>query len=453
MPELEEVENNPFKKFKKEDICDIANPAYVVEEEISENCKSKGCGYVVAWNEEFERLTNFTPSDIDGIPCHTLFDAIVWKDKVNVDLSKLIPFPFDFESFKNEIDSQFQNKIKCNLDYKKNVKKIKKELGDYLRDKSFKNAEINTILEKMDEIDSQFINKIEHCNLVFEAVVEPGMKNKLENYLRGKSFEDNTIETIFKKSECTKRWLQICSEKCEIRNKKPSEAGAIEKLWINSKDLRGGDIKKCVDVFIFPFEEEEEGMKKKSTLHILFSREEAHTITHFQKRIQDLKSDVKKEDIDDNIAFTYKQIHEDDVFKILNPTYVVKAKSQERGCVVAWNEEFERLTNFTPYDIDNNSCDVLFEGGILTSDKKWKLKCNEWCEIRNKFETKPNESPTVIKEFWINSKDQRGSDIKRRVDIFIFPFKREDNIFTLHILLDTEIAHDRGYFDQNICKT
>lgn len=412
---LEELENdpNPYKGFKKEYISDIKNPAYVVEEESKEVKKGSNIekiiigGRVIAWNEEFERLANFTPSDIEDKSCHELFRAVVWNDETYAELSITGNLK---EEFQGEINSTFRNKIK----YSHN------KLG----------------------------------KLIFKDALTDAEKGKLGEILKKASLNGEEIEKILKKSDCTKRWLQICSEDCAIRKKDPAKAGVIKKLWINSKDLKGGDIKKCVDVFIFPFMED----GKKCALHILSSREEAYSHRHFSEDlIRKTKRSVKIEDIRENVDCSYLPIKENDVYKIQNPAYVVKAKlkkegkeeeekekeEKERGCVVAWNEEFERLTNFTPSDIDYKWCDRLFDG---CWENNWQQICIGDCPIRGM------DHPVVIRDFWINSKDQRGGDIKRRVDVFVFPFKREQNIFTLHILLDTEIAHDYQYFLKDIAK-
>lgn len=141
-------------------------------------------------------------------------------------------------------------------------------------------------------------------------------------------------------------------------------------------------------------------------------------------------------------------VNRDDVYDLKNPAYVVK-DVVGGGCVVAWNGEFERLTNFTPSDIDYKFCHQLFRGLFQHKQtKKWLEVCYEGCDLRREGK------PGVVRNLWINSKDQRGGDIKRLVDVYIFPFETEDegkiNKYTLHILIDKEASRSLSYFDSDI---
>lgn len=146
-----------------------------------------------------------------------------------------------------------------------------------------------------------------------------------------------------------------------------------------------------------------------------------------------------------------------------NPAYVVKEIIREKekdgvvlgGCVVYWNEGFERITNFTPSDIDYKYCHDLFRGvrshqlderDEITKKKKtiWFEVCYECCEYRRVTE------PRIIKDFWINCKDTRGGDTKKCVDVHIFPFDTGENKYTLHILINKPGVHSLSYFDKMV---
>lgn len=134
---------------------------------------------------------------------------------------------------------------------------------------------------------------------------------------------------------------------------------------------------------------------------------------------------------------------QEDVHHIKNPAYVVRGDSQ---CVVEWNEEFRILTNFTPSDIDNNQCYKLI-CGIWEPD--WELEkksknleeiCKVDCPVRAK------EHPSVLRNIWINSKDQCEDNIKKKVDIYIFPFQVKQVRYALHVLFDQNHSHSFMYF-------
>lgn len=134
---------------------------------------------------------------------------------------------------------------------------------------------------------------------------------------------------------------------------------------------------------------------------------------------------------------------QEDVHDLKNPAYVV-LKGKSGGCVVEWNEEFRILTNFRPSDIDNKLCFELMCGVREHEDRLQEL-CKPDCPIMG------GGQPSVCRGLWINSKDQDGNDIKKKVDIYIFPFeekneKGKDDNFALHILFDKKHTHSHVYF-------
>lgn len=317
--------------FRKADVHDIKNPAYVVAN------KNK---HVVAWNEEFERLTNFSPYDIaPPKECYQLFEG-VWEKK---------------------------------------------------------------------------------------------------------------------------EFLQICSVNCTIRTLESGRAGVIRNLWINSRDNRDQSIKRKVDVYIFLFEENQE----KFTLHILSDKGEVHSNSYFKVLSYPVNIGTGINVLNDVV----EEVKENDVHRIQNPAYVVKEITEENvkklkekvenlkridnsfkkevnaeagsGCVVAWNKEFGVLTNLTPEDIDWNTCENLI-GGMR--EVGWEKICQKNCPIRKQ----PGQVVLVpvIRDFWISSKDRREREIKRKTDVCIFPFKKGENKYTLHILFDKGISYNEDYFEQ-----
>jgi hypothetical protein len=44
----------------------------------------------------------------------------------------------------------------------------------------------------------------------------------------------------------------------------------------------------------------------------------------------------------------------------------------------------------------------------------------------------------ILRQVWINAKDDGDRLIKRLVDMVIFPFKREDDLFALHVLFPSD---------------
>lgn len=69
-------------------------------------------------------------------------------------------------------------------------------------------------------------------------------------------------------------------------------------------------------------------------------------------------------------------------------------------------------------------------------------------EVRGK-NVKNREESCVIRNLWINSK-VGDIEIKRLVDVIIFPFDKEGNRFTLHILMDRRKAELRKDFNEMI---
>lgn len=132
-----------------------------------------------------------------------------------------------------------------------------------------------------------------------------------------------------------------------------------------------------------------------------------------------------------------------DVQVIKNPAYVVQ-QVKEGGCVVEWNEEFERLTNFKPSEIDYKYCHELFFGVKFDRPNNvWVNVCEKDCEFRK---STPSEVH-IIEDLWINCKDTKGEDIKKKVDIFVIPFE-DDGRKNLHILINKAEAHSLPYFEQ-----
>lgn len=153
----------------------------------------------------------------------------------------------------------------------------------------------------------------------------------------------------------------------------------------------------------------------------------------------------KTDPVEMELTSDFKQEYVQD---IKTPAYVVKTvEGGKRGCVVEWNEQFERLTNFTPSEIDYKFCHELFRGIKYGSPQQgWVDICCENCNLRGR------EKPCAAKDLWINCKDQRGGEIKKLMDVYIFPFEEENNKFTLHILIDRLRAHSITYFEQNYKK-
>lgn len=129
---------------------------------------------------------------------------------------------------------------------------------------------------------------------------------------------------------------------------------------------------------------------------------------------------------------------QEDVHDLKNPAYVVR-EQDSGGCVVEWNEEFRILTNFRPSDIDDKPCYQLICGVQECEDKLQEL-CKPNCPVRGK------EQPSVCRDIWINSKDQDGQYIKKKVDIYIFPFEEKNGKYALHILFDKNHTHAYVYF-------
>lgn len=154
----------------------------------------------------------------------------------------------------------------------------------------------------------------------------------------------------------------------------------------------------------------------------------------------------------------YDRVRQEDVEEIESPAYVVKEPKKKQGgeedgsgCIVEWNEAFENLTNFVLTDIDNKPCYKLIEAVQQRTDTKTYVSlCLRACRFRTGNDRE--KSPVSLRNVWINSKDRKGNDIKRLVDILIFPFETDDNIFALHILFDKKRRHEKQYFENDIVK-
>ncbi|MFN3467893.1 MAG: hypothetical protein ACK4WF_09375 [Candidatus Brocadiales bacterium] len=119
-----------------------------------------------------------------------------------------------------------------------------------------------------------------------------------------------------------------------------------------------------------------------------------------------------------------EKFKEEDVYDIKSPAYVVKEISEsDRGgrrivvgsYVVAWNEEFERLTNFPSPEISHKSCFELFRGIQECDTDKWCAVCKKECVIREQF------GPNVLRRTWFDSRGPRGEVIKRLVESISSP--------------------------------
>ena len=148
-------------------------------------------------------------------------------------------------------------------------------------------------------------------------------------------------------------------------------------------------------------------------------------------------------------------IDHEDVSNIRNPAYVIKQGTNEGsgdGCIISWNKEFEDMTNFDPVEIDNSPCYELFESTQCREQKSDFVRvCRKNCEFR----TGTKLSVTyVLKNLWINSKLMKrhpAAYIKRRVDVYIFPFVAKNHtICALHILIDRGSVHSYEHFEQHI---
>lgn len=155
----------------------------------------------------------------------------------------------------------------------------------------------------------------------------------------------------------------------------------------------------------------------------------------------------------------FSDFEQNDVHYIKNAAYVVKEPAEQEGggkrvgvgCVVAWNDAFELLTNFLPRDVDEQSCFELI-GGIKNENGHWVKICSGQCEFRIRAQKGEMQRAGALRDVWINSKDRLGGDIVRLVDIGIFPFKTEGDGFALHILFDKRERHGKKYFYDKIVK-
>lgn len=142
---------------------------------------------------------------------------------------------------------------------------------------------------------------------------------------------------------------------------------------------------------------------------------------------------------------------------IKNPAYMI----DKEGCIIAWNKEFEKLTNFIPKDIDHSRCFTMINAVQQLDDNHYVKICSAECKYRSPTITPIN--PFVIEKVWINCKDSKSRDTKHLVDIYVFPFqKSEEQIheekaqgsqtpaFALHVIHDREQTHDRVHFYKDI---
>lgn len=154
-------------------------------------------------------------------------------------------------------------------------------------------------------------------------------------------------------------------------------------------------------------------------------------------------------------SVTKQEICQSDVHYIRDTAYVVKEKEEGGkiigGCVVDGNEEFGRLMNFELSELrkGNDPCYKIFDG-VQQQGEVYVQVCHKGCGFRSKG--KEREESCVIRNLWINSKVGH-IEIKRLVDVIIFPFDTEENRFTLHILIDKRKAHLRKDFNEMIRRT
>lgn len=141
----------------------------------------------------------------------------------------------------------------------------------------------------------------------------------------------------------------------------------------------------------------------------------------------------------------FSMVEVEDLIAIRNPAYV----TGQKGRVVSWNEEFERLTNFRFSEIDDIPCNNLFDCKKRKGDGNYIQVCQSNCEFRTGTDI---GTATVLREIWIKSKLVTGKDIRRFVDIYIFPFKSNNDKYALHILIDKGGRHDNEYFEKDLVK-
>ena len=145
-----------------------------------------------------------------------------------------------------------------------------------------------------------------------------------------------------------------------------------------------------------------------------------------------------------------KDFKEQDVHQIRNPAYVVKEEHKDgcdTGCIIDCNEALVRFTNFSYEEIDKHNCHEVFASFWKDPDTKlWQKVCGEACRLRSGI-------PKVARDLWINSKSKKGEEIKRLVDIFVFPYKTEKNKFMMHIIINKNRKPiNRDYFERVYAK-
>jgi hypothetical protein len=175
-------------------------------------------------------------------------------------------------------------------------------------------------------------------------------------------------------------------------------------------------------------------------------------------------------EIHDVISKKSSSVRQSDVHEINNPAYVVKAVN-EGGCIVEWNQQFEQLTGFRPEELDVKYCYQLIdafeefqdEGTNYVvelgteqlpdnADKKFTNRrfCKAVCKKKCRY--RPNDIskllPTeVVRDIWIRAKDDGHKDIRKLVDIYVFPFKDDSNhAYALHVIFDRGQSHSEKYF-------
>ena len=151
-----------------------------------------------------------------------------------------------------------------------------------------------------------------------------------------------------------------------------------------------------------------------------------------------------------------------DVQDIRIPAYVVKEiKTEveiEGGCVVNWNPELVEFTNFTPPDLNNQYCYQIFNGIQEERDQSGKCigyiqLCGKECKFRSS--KRSSFDARVLRNVWIDcisERGARGKKIKKLVDIYIFPFKTEENTFALHLPIYKGKDMDSNRFNEEVAK-
>lgn len=260
---------------KEEDVYDIKIPAYVVKE--VENPEG-GC--VVAWNKEFERLTNFTPMELDDKACNNIFDIYQHKRKdgkpigyepvcsPNCDLRCRTP-RFTEDEFKNGLNvEKLYEKIKGDYDIELQQPYTIQKLNELLRKPDFYkkwSEKVRTDLKESVDLNYKELISVtnNYCDKNFQELKD----NQKENILK---LNRLILETTYP-DQCPKYLFRV-----GVR------AGVLRECWINSKYTRSSsvvDIKRCVDIYVFPFVSGYNGY----ALHMLIDRGGVHELNHFKR--------------------------------------------------------------------------------------------------------------------------------------------------------------------------